>query len=102
MNHCRIPDCPRTPQDQRPLCNTHRSRRYRHGDPHQTHTPADEHAIEAAVSTRRTLPGLRPTERRAAGLQLTALGLPASEVARIFGVTKRTVYRWRSQTTPAA
>lgn len=102
MNRCRITNCPRTPQAGRNLCDTHRSRLYHHGDPHPTHTPPAAIAIEAAVTTRRTLPGIRPTERRAAGLKLTALGLPASEIARIFGVTESTVYRWRSQTTTAA
>ncbi|MEU0370608.1 helix-turn-helix domain-containing protein [Streptomyces sp. NPDC006283] len=101
-HRCRITNCPRTPQDGRTLCDTHRGRLYRHGNPHQPHTPTDQHAIEAAVSNRRTLPGLRPAERRAAGLTLSALGLPASEIARIFSVTPRTVYRWRSQTTNAA
>lgn len=97
MNRCRITNCPRTPRVGRTLCNAHRSRLYRHGDPQRAHTPADEHAIEAAVGTRRSLPGIRPAERRAAGIKLTQLGLPASEVARIFGVTERTVYRWRSR-----
>jgi DNA-directed RNA polymerase specialized sigma24 family protein len=102
MNRCRITGCSRLRAPQKRICQLHRSRLYRHGNPHQPNTPADEHAIEAAVSTRRTLPGLRPAERRAAGLQLTDLGLPAAEVARIFSVTERTVYRWRSQTTTAA
>ncbi|MFD3917353.1 helix-turn-helix domain-containing protein, partial [Streptomyces sp. NPDC058603] len=37
-----------------------------------------------------------PKERAAAGVQLTNLGLPASEIARIFAVTPRTVTRWRA------
>jgi DNA-directed RNA polymerase specialized sigma24 family protein len=93
---CGIPGCIRTPRPYRPLCPTHRTRQWRHGDPHQKATRPDPIAIDAAVATRRALPGMRPAERRAAGLRLTALGLPADEIARIFEVDARTVYRWRS------
>lgn len=93
---CRIAGCPRIPRPHRGLCPTHRTRQWRHGNPHQEFTPADSIAIDAAVATRQALPGMRPGERRAAGLRLTALGLPAQEIARIFEVEPRTVYRWRS------
>lgn len=40
---------------------------------------------------------MRLRERRAAGLTLTDHGLPAAEIARIFGVSPRTVTRWRAR-----
>lgn len=93
---CRIAECPRIARPSHSLCPTHRSRQWRHGDPHQRTTEPDSIAIDVAVSDRRALPGMRPAERREAGLRLTALGLPADEIARIFDVDARTVYRWRS------
>ncbi|WP_330173033.1 helix-turn-helix domain-containing protein [Streptomyces sp. NBC_01498] len=94
---CAVPGCPRTPGGRRTLCSTHRTRQWRHGDPHQKATPPDALAIDMAVANRSPLPGMRPAERRAAGVRLTELGLPANEIARIFQVDPRTVHRWRSQ-----
>jgi DNA-directed RNA polymerase specialized sigma24 family protein len=54
-------------------------------------------AIETAVRNHRAPRGMKPRERQAAGLQLSQLGLSASEIARIFGVTARTVHRWRAR-----
>jgi hypothetical protein len=42
------------------MCPTHRTRQWRHGDPHQRTTQPDAIAIDSAVATRRALPGLRP------------------------------------------
>lgn len=57
----------------------------------------DQLAITTTVDNRRATPGLRPHERRAAAAQFTALGLPAAEIARILGVSSRTVHRWRAR-----
>jgi DNA-directed RNA polymerase specialized sigma24 family protein len=94
---CRVTGCPRSPRPGQSYCSTHRTRVWRYGDPHQSKAEPDGIAIEAAVSARRALPGMRPAERREAGLRLTRLGLPAEEIARIFDVEPRTVYRWRAQ-----
>ncbi|MGW6598476.1 helix-turn-helix domain-containing protein [Streptomyces sp. NPDC055036] len=93
---CRITECPRTAAPQHRMCHTHRYRQWRHGNPHQTHATPDPIAIDAAVRDRRPPAGMSPKERAAAGVQLTNLGLPASEIARIFAVTPRTVARWRA------
>ncbi|WP_206300748.1 helix-turn-helix domain-containing protein, partial [Streptomyces scopuliridis] len=60
--------------------------------------------IDTAVNPRRPLPGMTSEERAAAGVQLTAHGLSARQIADIFSVTTRTVARWRAaaRTTQAA
>lgn len=65
----------------------------------------DQLAITSTVANRRATPGLRPRERRAIAAQFTALELSAAEIARILGVSPRTVHRWRArdrETTAAA
>lgn len=56
----------------------------------------DPLAITTTVETHHAPPGLRPRERRAIARHFTALGLSAAEIARILGVTPRTIHRWRA------
>lgn len=93
---CYIPGCTRTPPKHKSRCSTcaHRIRLY--GDPTIARYPLDPVVIDAAVRDRRAPAGMRLRERRDAGLKLTDLGLPATEIARIFGVAPRTVTRWRA------
>lgn len=94
---CRIPGCTRTPPPHKGRCSAcaHRIRLY--GDPTVARYPLDPVVIDAAVRDRRAPAGMRLRERRAAGLKLTDLGLPATEIARIFDVSPRTVIRWRAR-----
>lgn len=65
----------------------------------------DQLAITTTVENRRAAPGLRLRERHAIARQFTALNLPAAEIARILGVSPRSVHRWRArdrETTEAA
>lgn len=94
--HCRIMDCPRTAAPHRTLCYTHKSRRERHGTYGVPPREPDQITVDSVVTARRALPGITLIERRAAGLKFTDLGLPAEEIARILGVTPRTVVRWRT------
>lgn len=102
---CRIPNCP-TPAERRNICRRHHDRIRRHGDPtHHEWQTADPEEVALAATERRLLPGLTLLERRLLGQHLTQLGITAAEIARITGVTPRTVYRWRAaartQPTPA-
>lgn len=94
---CRIDGCTRTPPPHKNRCSTcaHRIRLY--DDPTIAAYPLDPITIDTAVRDRRAPAGMRLRERRAAGLTLTDHGLPASEIARIFGVSPRTVTRWRAR-----
>ncbi|WP_405799322.1 hypothetical protein [Streptomyces sp. NBC_01506] len=96
---CRIPGCRSDAVRHRTLCSLHRGRTYRHGDPLQERALPDPFVVAAAVQERRALPGMTRKERTAAGLALTGLGLPATEIGRIFNVTPRTVTRWRAAAT---
>lgn len=94
---CRIPNCPNTARPQRTLCDTHRGRVYRYGDPHTTAaTHIDDIAADAVIRNRQPVPGLNPASRRLITQRLTACGLAAQEIARILGVAPRTVHRYRA------
>lgn len=102
MRHCRIDGCPTPAAKRRHVCYRHYHRIRRYGDPHFTQwTVADDHDIATVIREQRPDVGLTRLERVKVGQGLSDLGLPATEVARILGVTERTVYRWRA-TTPAA
>ncbi|MFD5697492.1 helix-turn-helix domain-containing protein [Streptomyces lasiicapitis] len=86
--------CPHchNPRDHSYRCRTCTNHRRR-----ATRARLDRHAIDATIATHHAPTGLRPRERRAIAARFTALGLPAQEIARILGVTTRTVYRWRAR-----
>jgi hypothetical protein len=95
---CRITDCPKPARPGRRLCDLHRVRLYRHRNPHfTTWTVADDTDVAAIIREQRPAEGLTRLERVQVAQGLTAHGLPADEIARILGVTPRTVYRWRSK-----
>lgn len=93
---CLTPGCTRNAATGRTRCGPCRWRRQRYGDYHHDPTAVDPMAPTIAASTREPVPGMTPAERRATGLHLDALGLPSSEIARIVGVARRTVHRWRA------
>lgn len=96
-HHCRITGCTTPPRPGRRLCNKHKQRIAIHGDPHfTTWTVANDHDIQTVIQQQRPTPGLTRLERVLVAQGLTNHGLPAAEIARILGVTPRTVYRWRA------
>ncbi|MFC9247779.1 helix-turn-helix domain-containing protein [Streptomyces sp. NPDC057136] len=92
---CLAPRCERDAVRQR-MCATHceRWRKYRDFDFHAWQT-ADPQDVAAAAYLQQLLPGMTRRERVLVGLALTDRGLPGPEVARITGVSGRTVTRWR-------
>ncbi|MFD9444987.1 helix-turn-helix domain-containing protein [Streptomyces sp. NPDC060001] len=99
MRHCRITNCPKPARPGRRICDLHRTRIIRHHNPHfTTWTVADDHDVQALIREQRPAEGLTRLERVKVAHGLTDLGLPATEIARILGVTQRTVYRWRTRT----
>lgn len=96
--HCRITDCTTHAIPGRRLCSKHKQRIALHGDPHFTQwTVADDQDVAAIIREARPAPGLTRLERVKVAQGLTDHGLPAHEIARILGVTPRTVYRWRAE-----
>jgi Homeodomain-like domain len=96
---CRITNCTRTPLTGRRLCGMHKQRIAHHGNPHfTTWTAAADHDVAAIIREQRPTTGLTRLERVKVARGLTGHGLPADEIARILGVTPRTVYRWRTRT----
>lgn len=101
--HCRITRCVRAPIAGRRLCSAHKKRIALYGDPDFTQwTVADDTDVATIIREQRPAEGLTRLERVLVAQGFTALGLPAEEIARILGVTPRTVYRWRARTVAPA
>lgn len=100
---CRIDGCtnparPNGDRGVRRICLKHTKRIAAHGDPHFTEwTVADEYDVELIVREARPVEGLTRLERVMVARGLTERAMPAEEIARIVGVTPRSVYRWRSE-----
>ncbi|MFG2676982.1 hypothetical protein [Streptomyces sp. NPDC048445] len=95
---CRIKDCGRPRAHYRTICQTHRQRIRKWGDPHFTQWgTADMQDVELIARDRRPAEGLTRLERVLVARGLTARQVPAHEVARIVGVEQRTVERWRAK-----
>jgi DNA-directed RNA polymerase specialized sigma24 family protein len=95
---CRITECTTPARPGRRLCSKHQQRIALYGDPDFTQwTVADPHDVAAIIREQRPTQGLTRLERILVAQGLTEHGLPADEIARILGVTPRTVYRWRSK-----
>ena len=95
---CRIDDCHKPARHQRHLCDMHRERIRRYGDPHHnTWTVADLYDVEIIARERRPATGLTRLEQRLVARRLTAAKVSAAEIARIVGTTSRTVCRWRAK-----
>lgn len=98
IRRCRIADCATPARPGRHLCNKHRTRLTRYGDPHHTEwSAADATDVQTITREQRPAQGLTRLERVQVARGLTDHGLPAQEIARILAVTPRTVYRWRSE-----
>lgn len=95
---CRIDDCDKTRAHHSTVCQTHRQRIRKWGDPHFTQWgTADMQDVELIIRDRRTGAGLTRLERVLVARGLAEREVPAHEVARIVGVNQRTVERWRSK-----
>ncbi|MGW7330439.1 helix-turn-helix domain-containing protein [Streptomyces sp. NPDC054840] len=93
---CRIDDCHDRAARQS-MCWRHFNRLRRNGDPmFTTWTVADETDVEIATRRRALPDGATRLERRLIAQKLTERGDSAAEIARITGVTPRTVTRWRA------
>lgn len=101
--HCRLTGCTKPARRRCHYCYAHLRRRRLYGNFHFTQWgTADETDIQTIIREQRPADGLTRLERVKVGQGLSALGLPAAEIARIVGVTPRTVYRWRAEyRTPA-
>ncbi|MEU5900629.1 helix-turn-helix domain-containing protein [Streptomyces venezuelae] len=60
-------------------------------------TEADEFDVEIIVREKRAAEGLTRLERVLVARGLTERQVPGDEIARIVGVSPRTVWRWRSE-----
>lgn len=94
---CRTTGCTRPALSDRATCGACRPRTYQS----KARTP-DLHVVDAVVQNRRGVPGLSPADQRLISRKLTALGLPAWEIARIVGRSPRTICRWRAAERAAA
>ena len=100
---CRIEGCEKPRVWHRTVCQTHQQRIRRWGDPYFTQWgTADPLGVEFVVEGRRGAEGLTRLERVLVARGLTERNVSASEVARIVGVDKRTVERWRARDRVAA
>lgn len=100
---CRIDDCENPRAHHRTVCQTHRQRIRKWGDPHFSQWgTADMQDVELIVRERRPAAGLTRLERVLIAHGLTERQVPAHEVARIVGVNQRTVERWRAKDRKAA
>lgn len=99
---CRTPRCTRQAAVGRARCGRCRYRIDRWGDPHHDPRAVDPMTLTIAATTRDPVPGITPAERRATALHLDGLGLSSAEIARITGVHRRTVHRWRAAQRAAA
>jgi DNA-directed RNA polymerase specialized sigma24 family protein len=98
MRPCHIDDCHKPARTGRRLCDGHRTRITRHGNPHHTEwSVADDHDVQVLIREQRPAAGLTRLERVKVAQGLTDHGLPAAEIARILTVAERTVYRWRAE-----
>jgi hypothetical protein len=93
---CRITGCPRLAAPTKTICYGHRARIRLYGTPHfsQWHT-ADEHDVAELIRNPCPTRDITRLERRLIGQGLHGR-LPAAEIARLLGVTERTVYRWHA------
>lgn len=96
---CRIDGCQQQARPQRTICEAHRTRLRRHGDPHfsRRHT-LNEAEVDLIVSDPRPAAGLTLAERQEIAARLTERGWSAERIAQVVGSSPRTVERWRSKT----
>ncbi|MEU1497338.1 hypothetical protein [Streptomyces sp. NPDC005732] len=95
---CNIDNCASPARTGRRICQKHRKRLAAHGDADFLQwSVADDTDVDLIVRDPRPVEGLTRLERVMVARGLTARDVPAEEIARIVGVTPRSVYRWRSE-----
>ena len=93
---CRF-GCGRPARPSRHVCNPCRNRQWRERNPREsTWQDADETDVELIVSDPRPVEGLTRLERVMVARGLYGR-LPGDEIARVVGVTPRTVWRWAAE-----
>lgn len=94
---CRHDGCTRPAPKNARQCDSCRQRRYRERRPWESAwSLADETDVELIVESPRPVDGLTRLERFLVARGLTERDIPAEEIARVVGVSKRTVHRWRT------
>lgn len=91
---CRHDGCTRPAPKNARQCGACRQRNHRERPAWST---ANETDIELIVSAPRPVDGLTRLERFLVARGLTERDMTAAEIARVCGVSKRTVHRWRNQ-----
>lgn len=88
---CRTTGCTRPALSDRATCTSCRPRTYQ-----SKARPPDPDVVDSVLHNRRAVTGLCRTDCQSISRKLTALGVPASEIARIVGRSPRTIARWRA------
>ncbi|WP_420032294.1 hypothetical protein ACN2WE_05375 [Streptomyces sp. cg28] len=95
---CRNETCNNSARPGRHVCDPCRGRKWRAWARESgAWSDADEYDVELIVRDARPVEGLTRLERVLVARGLTEREVPAEEIARIVGVTPRSVYRWRSE-----
>lgn len=95
---CRHGGCTNQTPPQSRQCNSCRHRAYRARHPRESAwAPADETDVQLIVEVPRPVEGLTRLERVLIARGLTERDMTAEEIARVVGVSKRTVHRWRTR-----
>lgn len=88
---CEIDDCGFFARPNRRTCNSHRG---------VLTTPEpvyDETEVDFVVRHRASAAGLERAEKSSVVTQLAAERVPAGQIARLVGVSTRTIHRWQAQ-----
>ncbi|MFE4867667.1 hypothetical protein [Streptomyces sp. NPDC056682] len=93
---CATDDCGNPARPQRRQCDPCRNRQWRQRYRHGSWRTKDDLDIAAIVAAPRPVDGLTKLERLVIAAKLTERDVPAEEIARVVGVTARTVVRWRT------
>ncbi|MGW6741708.1 helix-turn-helix domain-containing protein [Streptomyces sp. NPDC055025] len=93
---CEIPQCPSLARPNRRTCATHRARVHRDAIPAEPVPLVDLEEVAFVVYERLSAAGMPRPEQRLVVVELTERSVPALEIARLVGVSERTVHRWRS------
>lgn len=94
---CHLDDCANPARPGRRVCDPCRGRQWRDRYRPSVWGDADDHDVELVVTEARPVEGLTRLEKVMVARGLTERDVPAEEIARIVGVTPRSVYRWRSE-----
>lgn len=93
---CLTEGCGNPSRPQRRQCDPCRNRQWRERNRVGSWQTKDDLDVAAVVAAPRPVDGLTKLERFVIARELTDRDIPAEEIARVVGVTPRTVVRWRT------